>query len=218
MPARTTSAMEARRAELINGLTVATSNAMAAAGLEPLQAMASAVAILDAVTDAWSGNNLMFPSERRRQDLARNSEIRAAFTGFNTLELSRRFGLSERHIRAILVAAPPSEESGTHMELIQHAIDIARSVLARRGVAQSPTDAAAREVVNYLGSKWGGAQVSFPIRYRTWIVERDARALAMFDGTNLHAVAQALDVQEDDAQHMVDRARARSVKPAQQRA
>lgn len=61
-----------------------------------------AATLIDRLTQRLAGENIYFARERTSARRARCDEIKAAFTGGNTAELARRFGVSVRYVRKIV--------------------------------------------------------------------------------------------------------------------
>jgi Mor family transcriptional regulator len=61
-----------------------------------------AATLIDRITQRLAGQYLYFARERASARRARCDEIRAAFTGCNSAELARRFGVSVRYVRKIV--------------------------------------------------------------------------------------------------------------------
>ncbi len=61
-----------------------------------------AATLIDRLTQRLAGENIYFARERASARRARCDEIRAAFTGCNSAELARRFGVSVRYVRKIV--------------------------------------------------------------------------------------------------------------------
>ena len=60
-----------------------------------------AVTLLAALREHFSGSQIYIPKAGERNS-ERNKKIYAAFTGNNYLVLAHQFGLTERHVRAII--------------------------------------------------------------------------------------------------------------------
>lgn len=61
-----------------------------------------AATLIDRITQRLAGENIYFARERASARRARCDEIRAAFTGRNTAELARRFGVSVRYVQKVV--------------------------------------------------------------------------------------------------------------------
>lgn len=95
-------AMEVRRNELFDDLSVTLSGEMQRLGISEETAAQVSEAACERICSHWGGQLIAVPKDAKYKRSQRNKAIKLEFNGKNHAELARKFGLTQRAIYKVL--------------------------------------------------------------------------------------------------------------------